>query len=72
MLGEAAVQLDAAFKDTHSEIDWAKPSQLRNRIVQGCWSIDLEILHTPASEMLPSYIKNLRTVLSEGGAHGHD
>ena len=38
--------------------------RLRNRIVHGYWSIDLEVLHTTATEQLPAFTANLRTVLS--------
>ena len=38
--------------------------RLRNRIVHGYWSIDLEVLHTTATEQLPAFIASLRSVLS--------
>ena len=56
MLGEAAAQLDEAVK---------RPSQLRNRIIHGYWSIDLEILHTTATDLLPGFITQLRGALAE-------
>ena len=37
-----------------------QPSRLRNRIVHGYWTIDLEILHTTATDQLPSFVKGLR------------
>ena len=36
---------------------------LRNRIVHGYWSIDLEILHTTATEVLPGFVAALRSVV---------
>jgi uncharacterized protein with HEPN domain len=44
-------------------VPWTQPSRLRNRIIHGYWSIDLEILHTSATELLPGFVKQLRTVL---------
>jgi uncharacterized protein with HEPN domain len=38
--------------------------RLRNRIVHGYWSIDLEVLHTTATEQLPAFVASLRSVLS--------
>jgi len=64
VLGEASSQLDDEFKRQFPEVDWAKPAQLRNRIVHGYWSIDLEILHTTASDLLLNYVKDLRKVLT--------
>ncbi len=64
MLGEAAAQLDAAVKERFPEIPWEQPARLRNRIVHGSWSIDLEILHTTAREVLPDFTDQLRAVLA--------
>ena len=65
VLGEAASQLSDAFKGSHPGLDWARPSQLRNRIVHGYWSIDLEILHSTALDDLPEFVTHLRSVLDE-------
>ena len=62
VLGEAAAQLDGRVKERFPEVDWARPSQLRNRVIHGYWSIDLEILHTTAAEQLPSFVAQLREV----------
>lgn len=33
VLGEAAAQLDDAVKERFASVEWARPSQLRNRVV---------------------------------------
>ena len=38
--------------------------RLQNRIVHGYWSIDLEVLHTTATEQLPAFTADLRSVLN--------
>ena len=63
VLGEAPAQLPDEFKRAHPRVNWARPSQLRNRIVHGYWSIDLEILHATASDDLPAFIAQLKAVL---------
>jgi uncharacterized protein with HEPN domain len=63
VLGEAAGQLSAEVKDKFPDMPWQQPIRLRNRIVHGYWSIDLEVLHTTATEQLPAFTANLRTVL---------
>ena len=65
VLGEASAQLDVEFKSRYPHINWARPAQLRNRIIHGYWSVDLEILHTTATDDLPSYVDQLRGVLAE-------
>jgi len=63
VLGEAAAQLPDDIKKAHPSVNWARPSQLRNRIVHGYWSIDLEILHATASDDLPAFVAQLQAVL---------
>ena len=70
MLGKASGQLSAQLKDRFPEIAWQQPMRLRNRIVHGYWSIDLEVLHTTATEQLPAFIASLRSVLSTLTASG--
>jgi uncharacterized protein with HEPN domain len=64
VLGEAAAQLSADLKEQFPEIAWQQPSRLRNRIVHGYWSIDLEVLHTTATDRLPAFTSDLRRVLA--------
>jgi len=63
VLGEAAGQLFDEIKDKFPDMLWQQPIRPRNRIVHGYWSIDLEVLHTTATEQLPAFTANLRTVL---------
>ena len=48
VMGEAASQLVDEVKTRFPDISWAQPSKLRNRVIHGYWSIDIEILHTTA------------------------
>jgi uncharacterized protein with HEPN domain len=64
VLGEAATQLAPDIKDRFPEIPWAQPSRLRNRVLHGYWSIDLEVLHTTASDLLPAFVGQLREALA--------
>src|SRR5262249_28756154 len=62
VLGEAAGQPSAQPTDRFPEIAWQQPMRLRNRIVHGYWSIDLEVLHTTATEQLPAFVAGLHSV----------
>lgn len=53
VLGEAAAQLADDVKARFPDVEWARPARLRNRVVHGYWSIDLETLHTTAADLLP-------------------
>jgi len=63
VLGEAAAQLEDAIKARFSEVPWSQPSRLRNRIVHGYWTVDFEILHNTATNLLPGFIEQLKAVL---------
>ena len=63
VLGEAAAQLGEAIITRFPDVPWTQPSRLRNRIVHGYWSIDFEILHTTATDLLPGFVQQLRAVL---------
>jgi uncharacterized protein with HEPN domain len=64
VLGEAAAQVSKDLKQRWPAVPWQQPSRLRNRIVHGYWSIDLEILHTAARDQLPGFAAELRAVIA--------
>ena len=60
VLGEAAAQLSAELKQEFADVAWRQPARLRNRIVHGYWSIDLDVVHATAQEQLPGFTTDLR------------
>lgn len=62
VLGEAVAQLSQDLKDAHPEVSWSDPIRLRNRIVHGYWSVDLDILVAAALDDLPAFLEQVRTV----------
>jgi uncharacterized protein with HEPN domain len=64
VLGEASAQLSAGIKEQFADVAWRQPARLRNRIVHGYWSIDLDIVHTTAQEQLPGFVSDLKRVLT--------
>lgn len=63
VLGEAASQVDADVRARFPDVDWSRPTRLRNRIVHGYWSVDMAILHETATNDLPAFVARLRDVL---------
>ncbi len=45
ILGEASAQLSAEVTEQFTDVAWRQPARLRNRIVHGYWSIDLDTPH---------------------------
>lgn len=64
MLGEAAARLCDKARARFPAVQWQQPARLRNRVVHGYWSIDIEILHATATEQLPQFVDDLRAVLA--------
>lgn len=62
VLGEASNQVSEEVKATHSDILWADPVRLRNRIVHGYWSVDLDVLVATARDDLPQMLQSVRAV----------
>lgn len=62
VLGEAATQLSEATKAAHSHVGWSDPIRLRNRIVHGYWSVDLDVLVAAAHDDLPTFIGHVRAI----------
>ncbi|OLL15998.1 hypothetical protein BKH32_00255 [Actinomyces oris] len=64
ILGEAAAKLPEEFRVGHPEIIWRRSIGLRNRVVHGYWSIDVDILVTTARNDLPELGRQLGALLS--------
>ena len=62
VLGESVAQLTQALKDAHPEIAWSDPVRLRNRIVHGYWSVDLDILVATARDDLPDLLMRMQAI----------
>lgn len=64
VLGEAARAVSDELKAAHPEVPWSDPVRLRNRIVHGYWSVDLDVLTSTARTDLPTLIKALERIRS--------
>jgi uncharacterized protein with HEPN domain len=65
VLGEAASQVSQDLKDAQPSVPWSDPVRLRNRIVHGYWSIELDILISTARQDLPDMLAALRRIVEE-------
>lgn len=64
VLGEAVGQLSNETKDAHPGVSWTATIRMRNRIVHGYWSIDLDVLLATAADDLPGFVADVRDVLT--------
>ena len=49
----------------HPDVPWSQPVRLRNRIVHGYWSVDLDVIHSVAVSDLPGFVEQARSIASE-------
>ena len=63
IVGEAVGQLPDELLDEHPEVPWHQPVRLRNRIVHGYWSVDLDIIYSVAIDDLPTFTNAVRAIL---------
>ena len=64
IVGEAASQISAAYRDTHSEVPWQMIG-MRNRIVHAYFDIDYEVVEKTVKQDLPALIQQLKKLIEE-------
>lgn len=65
VVGEAVGQIPDALRAQHPDVPWTQPIRLRNRIVHGYWSVDLDVIHSVALSDLPGFVEQVRSIASE-------
>ncbi len=62
VLGEAANQVGDPTRAQHPTVGWRDPVRMRNRIVHGYATVDIDILVAAAQDDIPSLLRQLRVV----------
>ncbi len=65
VIGEAAGRLTEATRKVSPEIPWHEMISMRNRLVHGYFSVDLDILWTVVTDDLPVLIARLERIVSD-------
>lgn len=65
VIGEAVGQLPDSLRTRYPEVPWNQPNRLRNRIVHGYWSVDLDIIHSVALTDLPGFVSQIRAIAGQ-------
>ncbi len=69
IVGEAASQLDEAFRQHHPEIPWQKIIAMRNRLIHGYFTLDLNVVWDTAEKDTPVLEQQLRDILQRLPPH---
>lgn len=62
VLGEASGQISDGLKADRSQVPWTDPVRLRNRIVHGYWSIEVDLLLSTARRDVPGLLSEIRSI----------
>jgi uncharacterized protein with HEPN domain len=68
IIGEAANRVSSDFQGQHPHIPWGQIIGLRNRLVHGYDSINLDVLWQIIAEDLPSLIEQLEAITPPHGS----
>jgi uncharacterized protein with HEPN domain len=63
VIGEASKQTTPEFRETHAEIEWQKIGGMRDRLIHGYDTVNLDILWNTCNEDVPKLIAQLREIL---------
>jgi len=53
VIGEAAKQLPADFRDAHPDVDWRGMAGMRDRLIHGYFAVDYELVWEVATDKVP-------------------
>lgn len=65
VLGEAAKRLSDAFRMQHPAVPWSRMARMRDRLIHGYDTIDLDIVWNTAQERIPALLEQVEPLLSE-------
>ncbi len=65
IIGEAANRIDPDFKLKHTQIEWARITGFRNRIIHEYFGIDYEIMWTIIEENIEELITHLIELIEQ-------
>lgn len=65
IIGEAAAKLSAELKSTHSEVPWGEIAGMRNRLIHGYISVNLQIVWDTVEKVLPDFLAKVADIQGE-------
>jgi len=65
LVGEAANKCPIEIRDRYSQIPWAKIISMRNRLIHGYDSVDIDILWNAITKNFPELIAELNKIIPD-------
>lgn len=64
-IGEAAKQVDLAFRKTHSDIPWKKMAGMRDKLIHDYLGVDYDAVYETIIRDLPALRRKLNVILQQ-------
>jgi uncharacterized protein with HEPN domain len=65
IIGEAVTKLSPELKAGHADIPWSDISGMRNRLIHGYVTVNLEIVWSTVEKVLPDFLAKVMNILRE-------
>jgi uncharacterized protein with HEPN domain len=65
VMGEATKNLPESFQETHDHVPWTEMAGMRDRLIQGYATVDLEIIWTTIQRDIPEILTDVRSVMAD-------
>lgn len=70
IIGEAVAKLSPELKARHSDVPWGEIAGMRNRLIHGYISVNLEIVWSTIQKVVPGFLTRVRDIRRELGSAG--
>lgn len=67
IIGEAVSKLSQEITSHHTDVPWREIAGMRNRLIHGYISVDLQIVWDTVIFVLPDFLEKIRAIIREGG-----
>ena len=62
VIGEAVTKLSAELKAFHADVPWTDIAAMRNRLIHGYMTVNLEIVCDTVTMVVPPFLDRIRTI----------
>lgn len=65
VIGEATKNLPESHREEYSDVPWREMAGMRDRLIHGYATVDLEIIWTTVEEDIPEILPDIRSVMAD-------